>query len=364
MIIDLDDKGDYRQPVYDDKDNKVIGQEYKSGNEFKNYTIKPNGNKIDVSFNGGTLKPNECIVIEFVTTATKEREGVVTNNGEATFKNDNIKITNESIVAGERKDDKTIFNSANYNIVGLTTESWKTITYTNQGHNGDPHTDPATDTGYSRTPTHNYVQGMQGEDVTYELHVKNNSPLSLENFVLIDRLPYVNDIGLVSGYSRNSAFSVNLASKPEFKVLLDGTTIDSGKYKITYSTDKTAVLDEYSKDWIEKNDKMTWTETPTNAINFRIVFDESIKIESGQEVVITFKGTVPSFVENTGEENIAWNSFAYAYQNKEILGSTVMVAEPAKVGVWVEKPQTENKIIINKKLNESENESKTLRAAS
>ena len=366
MIIDLDDKGDYRQPVYDDKDNKVIGQEYKSGNEFKNYTIKPNGNKIDVSFNGGTLKPNECIVIEFVTTATKEREGVVTNNGEATFKNDNIKITNESIVAGERKDDKTIFNSANYNIVGLTTESWKTITYTNQGHNGDPHTDPATDTGYSRTPTHNYVQGMQGEDVTYELHVKNNSPLSLENFVLIDRLPYVNDIGLVSGYSRNSAFSVNLASNPEFEVKIHraGTaegvyeTLNGDNYDIHYSTDKTAVLDEYSKDWVGQNDKMTWTKNTANAVDFRIAF-KNIIVNANDEVVITFKGTVPSFVENTGEENIAWNSFAYAYQNKEILGSTVMVAEPAKVGVWVEKPQTENKIIINKKLNESENESKT-----
>ena len=352
-------RGDYRQPVYD-KDNKVIGQEYKNsiGNsidipkESIQYNDSTRKLEIDLSKISGLSKlaPNQCLVIEFVTTATKEREGVVTNNGEATFKNDNIKITNESIVAGERKDDKTIFNSANYNIVGLTTESWKTITYTNQGHTGTPHTDPATDTGNSRTPTHNYVQGMQGEDVTYELHVKNNSPLNLENFVLIDRLPYVNDIGLVSGYSRNSAFSV--AYKSIESVEVAGKEVG---YEITYSTDKTAVLDEYSKDWIDKNDKMTWTETPTNAINFRIVFDESIKIESGQEVVITFKGTVPSFVENTGEENIAWNSFAYAYQNKEILGSTVMVAEPAKVGVWVEKPQTENKITINKTVDKNPN---------
>ena len=322
LMIPLDSNGDYRMST-------EVGKRYKGGSTTNYPTVKVEGNKLTFTGLSGNLSPNYCVVIEFVTTATKEREGVVTNNGEATFKNDNIKITNESIVAGERKDDKTIFNSANYNIVGLTTESWKTITYTNQGHTGDPHTDPATDTGYSRTPTHNYVQGMQGEDVTYELHVKNNSPLSLENFVLIDRLPYVNDIGLVSGYSRNSAFSVNLASNPEFEVKIHraGTaegvyeTLNGDNYDIHYSTDKTAVLDEYSKDWVGQNDKMTWTKNTANAVDFRIAF-KNIIVNANDEVVITFKGTVPSFVENTGEENIAWNSFAYSYQNKEILGNT------------------------------------------
>ena len=139
-MIPLDSNGDYRMST-------EVGKRYKGGSTTNYPTVKVEGNKLTFTGLSGNLSPNYCVVIEFVTTATKEREGVVTNNGEATFKNDNIKITNESIVAGERKDDKTIFNSANYNIVGLTTESWKTITYTNQGHTGDPHTDPATDTG-------------------------------------------------------------------------------------------------------------------------------------------------------------------------------------------------------------------------
>ena len=42
---------------------------------------------------------------------------------------------------------------------------------------------------------------------------------------------------------------------------------------------------------------------------------------------MTFTATVPSYVAKTGEENIAWNSFAYAYQNRKVLGDTVMVAE-------------------------------------
>ena len=45
------------------------------------------------------------------------------------------------------------------------------------------------------------------------------------------------------------------------------------------------------------------------------------------------------------------NSFAYGYQNQMILGDTYMVAEPAKVGVWVETPTASNTITINKELN-------------
>lgn len=161
-------------------------------------------------------------------------------------------FSTEDTVAGEKRDDQ-IWSYANYNIVGLTTESWKTITYTNQNHTGTPHTDPATDTGYSRQPTHNYVQGMQGEDVTYELHIKNNSPVDLENMTIIDRLPYVGDLGLVSGYERFSAFGVKLKSIDS--VVVSGTDVIDKTVR-SYSTDKTSVLDEYSKDWLGQNDVM------------------------------------------------------------------------------------------------------------
>lgn len=137
-----------------------------------------------------------------------EKEGTITNTGYATFEQ---AFTVHDVVAGEANG-KEIHNYANYNIVGLTTESWKTITYTSQDHTvaNNGHEDPITDTGYSREPTHNYVQGMQTEDVTYEIIVKNTSTQNLENFVVIDRLPFVGDKGLVSDYERNSAFEVAL----------------------------------------------------------------------------------------------------------------------------------------------------------
>lgn len=96
---------------------------------------------------------------------------------------------------------------------------------------------------------------------------------------------------------------------------------------------------------------MSWSTDTEGAYNFRVEIDSSIVVEPGNEVVVKFTGTVPAYVKNTGEENIAWNSFAYGYQNQMIMGDTYMVAEPAKVGVWVETPTAQNTITINKELN-------------
>ena len=302
----------------------------------------------------GKLEPNYAIVVQFATTVKdgQEKEGVITNTGYATI---DQPFSAEDTVAGEKQDNQ-IWSYANYNIVGLTTESWKTITYKNNGHNGTPHTDPATDTGYSRQPTHNYVQGMQGEDVTYELHIKNNSPVALENMTIIDRLPYVGDLGLVSGYERFSAFGVKLKSIDS--VMVGGTNVIDKTVR-SYSTDKTSVLNEYSKDWLGQNDVMNWTGiSSADTVNFRIQLqDTTVKV--GDEVVVKVTATVPSYVAKTGEENIAWNSFAYSYQNPDILGDTVMVAEPAKVGVWVQTPDTTVDVTVNKTLTEAETKDAT-----
>ena len=302
----------------------------------------------------GKLEPNYAIVVQFATTVKdgQEKEGVITNTGYATI---DQPFTAEDTVAGEKRDTQ-IWNYANYNIVGLTTESWKTITYTNQNHTGTPHTDPATDTGYSREPTHNYVQGMQGEDVTYELHIKNNSPVALENMTIIDRLPYVGDLGLVSGYERFSAFGVKL--KKIESVTVGGTNVTANA-AYSYSTDKTSVLNEYSKDWLGQNDVMNWTNIKSDdTVDFRIQLQDTT-VEVGDEVVVKVTATVPSYVAKTGEENIAWNSFAYSYQNPDILGDTVMVAEPAKVGVWVQTPDTTVDVTVNKTLTAAETKDAT-----
>ena len=326
------------------------------GTKVPDTAYKIDGSKLIISVDklAAKLEKNKCIVFQFTTTVKdgQESEGVITNTGYATI---NQPFTAEDTVAGEKQDNQ-IWSYANYNIVGLTTESWKTITYTNQNHTGTPHTDPATDTGYSRQPTHNYVQGMQGEDVTYELHIKNNSPVALENMTIIDRLPYVGDLGLVSGYERFSAFGVKL--KKIESVTVGGTNVTANA-AYSYSTDKTSVLNEYSKDWLGQNDVMNWTNIKSDdTVDFRIQLqDTTVKV--GDEVVVKVTATVPSYVAKTGEENIAWNSFAYSYQNTDILGDTVMVAEPAKVGVWVQTPDTTVDVTVNKTLTETETKDAT-----
>jgi len=326
------------------------------GSEVPDTAYKIDGSKLIISVDklATKLEKNKCIVFQFATTVKdgQESEGVITNTGYATI---DQPFSAEDTVAGEKQDNQ-IWSYANYNIVGLTTESWKTITYKNNGHNGTPHTDPATDTGYSRQPTHNYVQGMQGEDVTYELHIKNNSPVALENMTIIDRLPYVGDLGLVSGYERFSAFGVTLKSIDS--VTVGGTDV-SANAAYSYSTDKTSVLNEYSKDWLGQNDVMNWTNIKSDdTVDFRIQLQDTT-VEVGEEVVVKVTATVPSYVAKTGEENIAWNSFAYSYQNTDILGDTVMVAEPAKVGVWVQTPDTTVDVTVNKTLTEAETKDAT-----
>ena len=335
-----------------------------SGTPVPRDAYKIDGSKLIIyadKLGKATLAPNKCLVFQFTTTVKdgQEKEGVITNTGYASVTQP---FSTEDTVAGEKRDDQ-IWSYANYNIVGLTTESWKTITYTNQNHTGTPHTDPATDTGYSRQPTHNYVQGMQGEDVTYELHIKNNSPVDLENMTIIDRLPYVGDLGLVSGYERFSAFGVKLKSIDSVEI---GTYDETGAFtgssaahkEYQYSTDKTSTLNEYSKDWLGQNDVMNWTSNPSaDTVDFRIQLKDTVKV--GEEVVVKVTATVPSYVAKTGEENIAWNSFAYSYQNTSILGDTVMVAEPAKVGVWVQTPDTTIDLTVNKTLTETETKDAT-----
>ena len=326
------------------------------GTKVPDTAYKIDGSKLIISVDklAAKLEKNKCIVFQFTTTVKdgQESEGVITNTGYATI---DQPFSAEDTVAGEKQDNQ-IWSYANYNIVGLTTESWKTITYTNNGHDGTPHTDPATDTGYSRQPTHNYVQGMQGEDVTYELHIKNNSPVALENMTIIDRLPYVGDLGLVSGYERFSAFGVKL--KKIESVTVGGTNVTANA-AYSYSTDKTSVLNEYSKDWLGQNDVMNWTNIKSDdTVDFRIQLQDTT-VEVGDEVVVKVTATVPSYVAKTGEENIAWNSFAYSYQNPDILGDTVMVAEPAKVGVWVQTPDTTVDVTVNKTLTEAETKDAT-----
>lgn len=356
-IVSLASDGSYD---YSDSSNTSVTLTQGTGSTANTIYYTVNGQTVTFDCSNITLSVNIAQVIEYATVAKTDLTGVFTNSAVLALENS---YTNSQLVAGESTDEG-IWATANYSLSGLSTDSYKTIKYTTSNHtlSSDGHDDPETDTGDSRDFLNNYVQGMQSEDVTYTLNITNNSTWPLQEFVIIDHLPYVDDVGLVSGYERGSAFSVAFKQINSIKITTsDGTTtLSASDYTVTYSTNKTAVLDEYSGDWLGEDDIMTWTSDPTDAVNFRIMIDSSIEILANATITIEFTGTVPVYVAATGEDNIAWNSFAYGYQQIDTFGEDyVMVAEPAKVGVWVEAPTATNSVNITKKLTDEESTDNT-----
>ena len=99
--------------------------------------------------------------------------------------------------------------TASYSFGGVETTSFKTIEYIGStespflGYDHSMNKEDADHYGQGNTPSDNYVEGLQGNQVQYKLYVTNDSQTNLKNFTVIDRLPFENvDIGLVSGYDR------------------------------------------------------------------------------------------------------------------------------------------------------------------
>lgn len=306
--------------------------------------------KLTWNFDNITLEKNQSLKIELCL----KNDG---SNKYSTIKNISRLITNETIEknavsSGELIDDYTIEDSAETFALIYKTSSYKTISYEPCGnHRNDP---PAQiGYGYLASPQ-NKIQGKQCEPVYYKLYLKNESSTSLKNIYFIDKLPYINDIGVVSGYDRNSAFAVNYG---EFVSAIvydkNGNMKDiSSSVKIDFSN-TTNLFSDSAKDWIGENDVGTWHEDFNQDVNIRFYL-EDISLSSLDYVEITFTGLIPEYVSKTGEDNVAWNNFGYSYNNDDI--EKIMVAEPAKVGVWVSDNSASGEIIINKEYISEKNE--------
>ena len=269
--------------------------------------------------------------------------------------------------------------TASYSFGGVETTSFKTIEYIGStespflGYDHSMNKEDADHYGQGNTPSDNYVEGLQGNQVQYKLYVTNDSQTNLKNFTVIDRLPFENvDIGLVSGYDRYSAFTVTPVDNSfEYKRGTLNNSTNGRDFQenenisgvtVSYSSDKHSNLDEYAGDWTGESGNMNWQDTPTSEIvNLRFQFPSDFEVKPGETVCITFKGTIPDYVQNTGEENIAWNSFAYSYQYEKggKLVETPMVAEPAKVGVWVPEVKDTVSLVVNKAYDSGQGDTQT-----
>ena len=299
------------------------------------------------------LEPGEYLEIKYATSIRStddSKDGIYTNHAKLTVHG----YTEPGTVPGEDDFDKEYEDSASYTLSSVATSSVKTIAYNRHANHKK---DPKDDTGSGDRPMpENYVEGMQGEDVTYTLNVKNEATTTtIANMVVIDRLPYVGDIGVIAGYGRGSAFEVSYNGG--LVVSADGSTIKG--VTVQFSSDASTTIGDGAGEWsTEKdNDTVEWhNEYQAGDRLIRFQFPADFKLSAGKTVTIQFNGKVPEYVENTGESNIAWNSFAYSYTD-EGKTSGILIAEPAKVGVWVKTPES-GKITVNKTF-KSENTERT-----
>ena len=334
-----------------------------SGKDFILPSGYENSNELTWNFNGEDyyLDPGEKMVIKFAT-AVKDvgSYGAFLNTAKLTTSS---KFDKENIEQGVKTSNKTIENTAFANIYSHMTTSYKEIEYDPSLYNAD-YKQPEKDTGISKKDNDgnlkNYVQGHQGEVVKYTLNVKNESLVNMKNLAIIDRLPYVGDIGVIADYPRDSSFDVKWDSFIKAEIYDSNGSfsraIDNDKVKITFSDEKNSTFEYGCKDWYGQNDVAIWTNSANDqTVNVRFMIDYNKEdnktfLQPGETIKLTFYGRVPKYVEKTGESNIAWNNFAYGYKaynaktDKEL--SDLSIAEPAKVGVWVEKEEIVNPGII------------------
>ncbi len=231
----------------------------------------------------------------------------------------------------------------------------------------------------------NYIGTTMGDTVTYTLEVKNHDQVNyLEDFAIIDRLPAEDDIGVITDTERGSAFPLTYAGNVKAIVTLNGADkdpsndvkIDVTQYLNTsfaYSAD--AVFEPGDIDWLDTATarsaatRVTWlaeSSASTNLIRFCLsklssyvgenpfakqytdsndVTYTKYGIPPKATIDISFDAKVPSYVQDAGEGNYAWNSFAY-YFNSDIAEN--MVAEPGKVGLWADDTTTGGSILVRK----------------
>ena len=374
----------YAAGAIDTTDNPVNGYSLDGGNtwnyDLDNY-VTVNGSKFTIDFKDAVkLAPNQSILIHYASdlpTATNTIPEKTYFN--KTTLSTSEKIYQDRVTAGELVDGKLEATASNSK-GGVKTTSFKTIEYIGNiespflGYDHSMNKEDADHYGQGNTPSDNYVEGLQGNRVRYKLYVTNDSQTELKNFTVIDRLPFENvDIGLVSGYDRYSAFTVtpDINSITCKRGTLNNSTNgkdfqeeeDISDVKISYSSDKHSNLDEHAGDWVGESGNMNWQDTETDeVVNLRFQFPSTFTVEPGKTVCITFEGTIPDYVQNTGEENIAWNSFAYSYQylnDKNELVETPMVAEPAKVGVWVPEVKDTVSLVVNKAYDSGQGDTQT-----
>jgi uncharacterized repeat protein (TIGR01451 family) len=161
-----------------------------------------------------------------------------------------------------------------------------------------------------------------GGGIEYHLRVQNVGTVAMEDFVIIDILPFVGDTGVRDTNPRGSQWTPLLAAPI---VPPSGTTL-------YYSTSGNPCRGEVGGP-VVGCDPPNWTTTAPDPITDV----QSFKLEFGDRVVNPFDFVEFTFVMiapgNVPPAATAYNSFAYQAERSDGLGS--LAAEPQKVGIAI-----------------------------
>lgn len=161
---------------------------------------------------------------------------------------------------------------------------------------------------------------LAGAEVLYRLRVQNVGTVSMQNFVLIDILPFVGDTGVRDTNPRSSTWQVDLVAPIDPP---PGTAV-------FYSTEGNPCRGEVGGP-VSGCNAPNWSSAPPDPISSV----RSFKIEFGARVIapfdfleFSFPLHAPSVVPGAGAA--AFNSFAYQAARSDGLGN--LAAEPQKAG--------------------------------
>ena len=181
---------------------------------------------------------------------------------------------------------------------------------------------------------------FEGGSADYRLEICNTGNVKVDEFLLIDILPWIGDIGVVATSDRLSEWRPNFAGLPEINMDLSSASVDASDFTIFYSVEQSPCRGEFfagsgSMINITPCSGPVWSPTPPADIarvqSIKIQFNPGVSLEGGAKIVLEWDMFAPV---NTPAEIIAWNSFAYQGLNMDN-GLRFLVAEPNKVGIAV-----------------------------
>lgn len=196
------------------------------------------------------------------------------------------------------------------------------------------------------TQKKNYISVGLDDDgnanmVTYTDNIRNISGKTFKQFTIVDLMPMRNDTGVINQEDkRGSEFSIAYSGGLNIYVISSGgvqRTVNEKDYKIEFSTKTSYTQEDF------QGDSTQWHKAwEKGDCSFRVKMSEAFELAPNETLVIQYDGKI---AEGARAGDIAWNSFGYQYHSNGC--TTLLKAEPPKVGVMIPKVPVVKKEVVD-----------------